>query len=296
MNKLLILVNVLHSPEKAMQRLILLFALLVLTSCQNALLFHPDVDMRGWDASPLRQHPRLQELHFQAADGIKLHGLLIRPSSGPSDRLILHCHGNGGNLTHRIQWAADLADGAGASVLLFDYRGYGHSEGSPDEKGVCLDAVAAYDHALQLGYRPENLVINGSSLGGAVALALAEKRPSVGLVLEASFTSIPDMAEIYYPWIPRWAMNIDFNSLERIRRWQGPLLVIHGSVDELIPVEMGRQLYQACPSTEKSFLLIEGGNHSAPCDANPALFLREFRNFVQSPSRQPQCLTPPQAK
>ncbi len=279
-----------------MPRLFLLLSLLVLASCQNALLFHPDTDMKAWDASPLRQHPRLQEIHFNAADGVKLHGLLIQPVTGAATKLILHCHGNAGNLSHRITWAANLADGTQASVLLFDYRGYGHSDGSPDEEGVGLDAVAAYDEALRLGYSPQNLIINGSSLGGAVALALAEKRPSAGLVIESSFTSIPDMAAIYYSWLPRWAMNIDFNSLERIRRWQGPLLVIHGSDDELIPTEMGRQLYAACPSTEKSFLLMQGGNHSAPCDANPALFLREFRLFVQAPARQPQRLNEVQTK
>ena len=151
------------------------------------------------------------------------------------------------------------------AVLLFDYRGYGRSEGTPDEQGILRDARAA---RCWLAERTEvaesDIVLMGRSLGGAVAVDLAAEDGARGLVLASTFSSLPDVAAHHVPWLlPRWNMTQRFNSAEKIARYKGPLLQAHGDADRLVPIQSARKLYEAA-NEPKQFLVIPGADHNDP--------------------------------
>ena len=166
---------------------------------------------------------------------------------------VVYSHGNAGSIEGRVGTARALV-AMGFSVLLYDYRGYGASTGSPDEAGTYLDAEAAYRWVTsEAGVDPSKVVAYGRSLGGAVALELALRQPVAGLFLESTFTSIPDMAELFYPWIPlRWFPGIQYDNLAKIRDVTVQLAVAHSPDDELIPIAMGAALAEAArPALEQ---------------------------------------------
>ncbi|MDB2576977.1 alpha/beta hydrolase [Planctomycetota bacterium] len=176
---------------------------------------------------------------------------------------VVYSHGNAGSIEGRVGTARALV-AMGFSVLLYDYRGYGASTGSPDEAGTYLDAEAAYRWVTsEAGFDPSKVVAYGRSLGGAVALELALRQPVAGLFLESTFTSIPDMAELFYPWIPlRWFPGIQYDNLAKIRDVTVQLAVAHSPDDELIPIAMGAALAEAAQAPAE---WIEGaGGHNGP--------------------------------
>ena len=195
------------------------------------------------------------------SDGETL-GAWFLPAPEPLGAVIFS-HGNAGNIEGRARAARALV-AMGFSVLLYDYRGYGASTGSPDEAGTYLDAEAAYGWVTsEAGFEPQRVIAYGRSLGGAVALELALRQPVAGLFLESTFTSIPDMAELLYPWIPlRWFPGIEYDNLAKMDEVTVPVAVAHSPDDELIPADMGAALAQeAKPSAE----WIEGaGGHNSP--------------------------------
>jgi uncharacterized protein len=198
-----------------------------------------------------------KDISLEASDGTKLHAWWI---AAPESKLAtLHLHGNGGNITHRGLSARSIV-GAGSSVLLLDYRGYGKSEGSPSEKGLYRDAEAAYDWIAAQGYAPEQIVIHGESLGSAVAVDLATKRKSRGRILEAPFTSARAVAGRVFPIIgPMLVWG--YNTMGRIANVHVPVFIIHGDADEVIAYEFGQELYGAA-NEPKSFWTIPGATHN----------------------------------
>ncbi len=177
---------------------------------------------------------------------------------------MLFCHGNGGNVALWGDELRLLRDRMGVSVLGFDYRGYGRSEGTPSEAGVLADARAARTWLAQRTGIPENqVVLMGRSLGGAVAVDLAADGAR-GLILESTFTSMPEVGHAAMPWLPvRALMHTQLNSLAKIGKFHGPLLQSHGTADRLIPYAMGRQLFDAA-NEPKQFVAIQGGDHNDP--------------------------------
>ena len=152
---------------------------------------------------------------------------------------ILVCHGNAGNISHRLDRALRFQSELRASVLLFDYRGYGRSDGSPDEPGTYADARAAYRFLVETKrIPPQSLVIFGESLGAAVATQLALEQPVRALVLESPFTSIADMARAAYPFLPpvRGLIRTRYETLAKAGRLEMPLLVLHGERDGIVPL------------------------------------------------------------
>ena len=202
-----------------------------------------------------------EDAWFEASDGTRLHGWYVGHPKPLAT--VLFCHGNAGNVTHRNEVLRGLRNVSGASVLVFDYRGYGRSEGSPDEKGLLADARAARTWLAQRTGNPENqIVLMGESLGGAVAVDLAAEEGARGLVLENTFTSLPDAAAYHMPWLPlRLVMRTRFNSAEKIGRYQGPLLQSHGDCDTIVPYALGRRLFERA-NEPKEFLTIPGGDHN----------------------------------
>lgn len=204
-----------------------------------------------------------EDARFAASDGTRLHGLYL-PHKRPR-AAILYCHGNGGNVAMWAGAAQTLHDRAEASVLVFDYRGYGQSEGQPSELGVLADARAARAWLANREKIAEHqIVLLGRSLGGGVAVDLAASDGARALVLESTFTSMPDVAQTMYPFLPmRWLMQTRFDSAAKIGKYHGPLLQSHGTADRLIPYRIGRRLFDAA-NEPKQLVPLAGGDHNDP--------------------------------
>ena len=163
------------------------------------------------------------------------------------------------------------------ALLVFDYRGYGKSEGKPSEKGILLDARAARDWlAAKAGIAPSDVVLMGQSLGGGVAVDLAAKDGARGLVLASTFTSLPDAAKWHMPWLPvKTLMTMRLDSLQKIKNYEGPLLLSHGDADEMVPYEQGLALFRAAPGP-KRMITVQGGMHNSEQPEEYRAALDEF--------------------
>ncbi|MGO4880893.1 MAG: alpha/beta hydrolase [Bryobacteraceae bacterium] len=197
-----------------------------------------------------------QDVWLRSRDQVRLHAWWIET---PGSRLAtLYLHGNGGNLANRPGHLREMI-AAGSSVLIPDYRGYGKSDGRPTERGLYLDADAAYDHLIGMGYSPDKIVVQGESLGAAVAVDLASRRPCAGVILECPFTSFSAEAGRFVPWIGRLFAS-GFQTRRKIGRVHVPVLVIHGDEDRTVPYDMGRAVYEAA-NEPKWFWTVEGAAH-----------------------------------
>jgi hypothetical protein len=237
-----------------------LLVVLVMVCLETWLVYRvPPVNTGDWH--PTEFH--FEDVSFTSADGTKLHGWFI-PHQNPR-YAILYCHGNGEDVSSVGEFGAELGERLHASVFVFDYRGYGHSEGRPNEAGCIADGDAAQHWlAAKTGIKANNVVLMGRSLGSAVAVALAAQNGARALVLENAFPTMPDVAAIHYPWLPvRWFMSNRYDNLNRIQKYSGPLLQSHGTKDELIPISCARRLYDAVPSARKQWLEFAGLGHNS---------------------------------
>ncbi|WP_024803929.1 alpha/beta hydrolase [Nocardia sp. BMG51109] len=226
------------------------------TAVLNALTFLPE---RRIAVTPARLDVEYEDLYFTAADGVRVNGWFVRAAEPVGH--ILFAHGNAGNIGDRTPVLALLA-AAGLDVLVFDYRGYGRSEGRPSEAGCYLDARAAREALLgRPGVDPDRVLYLGKSLGGGVAIELATEFPPAGLILMSTFTGLRDAARAVYPFLPKPLVPNAFPSLRRLRTLHTPTLVMHGDSDELLPVEMGRALHAAAPEP-KALKIYPGGRHN----------------------------------
>ena len=248
--------------------------LLILMFLENSLIFIPtNYANDNWSPAGIA----LEDVNFAAADGTKLHGWFA-PRESPT-AIILYCHGNAGNVTHRIDVIRALHYSVGAAAFVFDYRGYGRSEGKPDEQGMLADARAARACLSErTGVAPQRIVLMGESLGGAVAVDLAVDGARA-LILEHTFSSVPDVAAHHYPWVPvRLLMKTQFDSVSKIRQYHGPLFQSHGDRDSIVPIALARRLFDAA-NEPKQFFLIEGGEHN---DSPPPGYYEKLRAFLES--------------
>ncbi len=226
---------------------------------ERSLVFRPHPYPQGdWEGRPAH----VEDAHFTAADGTRLHGWYFRH---PRPRaVVLHCHGNGGNVTGWAVEADELRRRVGVSVLAFDYRGYGRSEGIPTEEGLLADARAARAWlARREGIAEREIVLLGRSLGGAVAVDLA-RDGARALVLERTFNTLPDTAAAHAPLLPvRSMMRMRFDSESKIAAYHGPLLQSHGDRDRVVPIALGRKLHEAA-NPPKRFVTLRGIGHNDP--------------------------------
>ena len=241
------------------------------------LVYHPApwVD-RDW--ARLSRLP-LQEVWFEAADGARLFGWYVESSGGRAT--LLWCHGNAGNIINRLENLVELYK-HGLSVFLFDYRGYGRSQGRPTEEGLYLDALAAYAYLSESQrVAPERLVIFGRSLGGAVAAEVASQRPAAGLVLESAFPSVEALAKHHYFGLPvHWLLGARFTLVDRLPRISVPILVIHGDRDEIVPLELGQQVFDAARGP-KAFYLVQGAGHNDLYQVGGTPYFQRLRRFAE---------------
>ena len=221
----------------------------------------------------------LQEVWFQAEDGAKLFGWYVENRATPV--VLLWCHGNAGNVIHRLDNLVELYR-LGFSVFLFDYRGYGRSQGRPTEEGLYRDALAAYDYlAKDRHVAPERLVLFGRSLGGAVAGQVAAQRPAAGLILESAFPSIAAVARAHYFGLPvGWLLGAEFNLAKELAGLSLPVLVIHGDRDDTIPIELGRQLFDAA-RPPKDFYPVPGADHNDLYAVGGRAYFQRLRQFAE---------------
>ncbi len=221
----------------------------------------------------------LEDVWFQAEDGTKLFGWYVQASSAAP--VLLWCHGNAGNVIHRLDNLAELYR-MGLSVFIFDYRGYGRSAGKPSEEGLYQDALAAYSYlAGTRGIRPDRLILFGRSLGASVAGTVASQKPAAGLILESPFPSIAAMARAHYGWLPmHWLLSGRFPLGERLARVSIPVLVIHGDRDDIVPIALAREVFNAAREP-KSFFVIEGADHNDTYQVGGRAYFQRLRQFIQ---------------
>jgi fermentation-respiration switch protein FrsA (DUF1100 family) len=208
--------------------------------------------------------PGARDVRLTTADGLTLGAWFV-----PADRpdlgfTVLVANGNGGNRTHRVELAAALRD-EGFDVLLFDYRGYGDSQGEPTEAGLALDVRAARDHLVsELGVPQDRLVYFGDSLGGAVVTELAVEHPPAGLVLRSPFTELADTAAEHYPFLPvRLLLRDRFPLVEQLRQVRVPTVVVYGSADSVVPPAQSRAVADAAAGPV-TVVEVRGADHNDP--------------------------------
>jgi hypothetical protein len=229
--------------------------------------------------SPADYGLAFEDLTCTTSDGVRVHGWLMKPEGKP-DAWLLFSHGNGGNISGRPQIARPLVQ-RNLAVLLYDYRGYGKSEGSPDEQGTYRDAEAMLAELLARAQSPKHVFLFGRSLGGGVSYELAVRHPELGgLITDATFTSMPEMARRVFPIPFVWRLVRNrYDNLAKAPQVTMPRLVMHGTADELIPYSMGEQLRDATDPPSR-FHAIEGGGHNDTFAVGGSEYAEAVRRFI----------------
>lgn len=261
---------------------LVLFVVLV-RAFENRLIFFPPRYPEGF-VRPEAYGIHPQEIWLTTSDGVKLNAYFL--AAPDSSKVLLWFHGNAENIGMGLDHLRVL-ERLGVNVMELDYRGYGKSEGSPNEAGVYRDADAAYLYlTASRKFAPKDIYIYGHSLGGAVAVDLASRSDCGGLIVESSFTSVPDMARhVYRVPFARYLPRSRFDSLAKIARVKAPVLVIHGTRDGVIPFEMGRRLYEAAREP-KSFMPVEGAEHDDPYLVGGEAYFKRISAFMQGSSSE----------
>jgi len=220
---------------------------------QSHYIYYPE---RNLQADPSTIGLQFDGVCFETADGVTLSGWFI-PSDGARG-IILFCHGNAGNISHRLE-SIQIFHRLGLDVFIFDYRGYGQSEGKPTEQGTYEDVKAAWRYLIEeRQLAPSEIIIFGRSLGGAVASWLAQSHTPGALILESTFTSLGDAAAALYPYLPvKLLLRFQYNTAEYLDRVNCPALIIHSRNDEIMPFSHGCQLFEVAREP-KEFLEITG--------------------------------------
>jgi fermentation-respiration switch protein FrsA (DUF1100 family) len=222
---------------------------------QRQLLYFPDKTRPG--LAGLEQLG-VREAFLSTEDGLSLLSWYL--PGRPGRPVILYFHGNGGHIGHRSQRMLRFAR-EGYAVLMPEYRGYGSNPGTPTESGFYADARAALDFLEREGVALNRLVLYGESLGSGVAVELATQQQVAGLILEAPFTSVAEVAQCHFPYVPAARLVIDrFDSRSRIGRVRAPILVLHGQRDRVVPVRFGRALFDAAPEPKEGWFVPQAGH------------------------------------
>ncbi len=255
---------------------VVLLAMLRWFECRN--VYHPTATL--WGEPGVLGKP-VEEVWLTTRDGVRLNGWFFPAATNSRRRhlAVLHSHGNGGNISHRADVAETLLD-AGVNVLLFDYRGYGRSAGRPSEEGTYRDAQAAYAWLREHGFAPTNIIAFGESLGGGVATELALREALGGLVLQSTFTSVPDLGAELFPWLPvRWLASIHYNTRAKLPRVHVPVLFMHSRADTLIRFPHAERNYAA--ANEPKLFHEIAGDHNDFLEAGRDEFIAGFERFVK---------------
>ena len=260
-------------------------SMLMLSGCKDTLIrnfaFYPEkvaTDMRT-------EVPGVSEVFLTTSDDVRIHSLYVEQKG--AKQVVLFFHGNAGNAYHRIPDAVELSR-TGVNVMLVSYRGYGKSEGTPNEVGLYRDADAAYEYLInQRHYALKDIYLLGRSIGSSAAIHLAQDRKLGGIILITPITTGKEISsKIGLGWMT-WMMSPFFDNMENIKRIESPTLVIHGDADRIIPFNIGEKVYQAVPVEDKQFIRIKGAGHNdLTLVAGPA-FWKQVGEFIQRTSQIP---------
>jgi len=231
---------------------------------QPNMTFYPS---RELDQSPASWGLDYDDVTLNTADEVQLHGWYL--PSPQSEQVLLFFHGNGGNISHRRD-SIEIFHRLGLNVLIIDYRGYGQSEGTPDEQGLYQDASAAWRYLTdQKGFANDQILIFGRSLGGAIAARLASGVQARGLILESTLSSARDFARDVFPILSRLILTrYDFNTVAYIQHVNYPVLVLHSPEDEIMPFHLGEKVFQAAHEP-KRFVRMQGGHNDGFLQSQP---------------------------
>ncbi len=242
---------------------------------QSQLVYFPS---QSYILTPERLGMEYEEVHLKTSDGVELTCWYV--PAEPQSVVVLFMHGNAGNIADRMD-TVRLIHGFGAAGFYLDYRGYGKSKGQPSERGTYLDAEAAWQYLVsQRGVSPQNIIIHGRSLGGPIAAWLAKEKNPAGLILESTFTSIADLGQSLYPFLPvKLLARIKYPTGSHLEKTSCPALLIHSESDEIVPVAHGRKLAQICPE-RCEYLEITGG-HNDGFLMSRSIYNPKIREFLE---------------
>ncbi len=245
---------------------------------QERLLFLPNMPSRSIVATPKDISMDYAPVNITTEDDIELDAWFVPNTEARAT--LLFFHGNAGNISHRLD-SIKIFHRLRMNVFIFDYRGYGRSTGNPSESGVYKDAQAAWQHLTQdRGIPPREILLFGRSLGGAIATWLAVRTQAGGLIIESTFTSVPDLAAKLYPFLPvRLLARLDFNTRKALHSVQIPVLVIHSRDDEIIPYSHGQMNYDSA-NEPKQFIELRGG-HNDGFLVSESTYERGIQHFLQ---------------
>ncbi len=247
--------------------IVFLSVLLLVRYLETAAVFFPGKNVF---VVPSQVGMLFEDLYLSTDDGVRINAWFIpSKAKNPTPATIIFAHGNAGTMSDRMQKIKFFHE-LGLHVLAFDYRGYGKSQGRPTEKGIYRDALAVYDYLAQRpGIDPRRIIAYGSSLGGVVAVDLAVKRPVAALIVDSSITTAREAARLFYPSLPAFLMNLQFDSLGKVARIMAPKLFIHSPQDTVVPFTMGRRLFEAALAP-KAFLTSSGNHNEVQIVTDPA--------------------------
>jgi uncharacterized protein len=251
----------------------------VLAACgiENRMIFHPSATI---DRTPHQVALEFEDLFFTARDGVRLNGWFIPHPEARST--LVWFHGNAGNIGDRVDNIRSLHEKAKVNIFIFDYRGYGRSEGRPSEEGTYLDGEAALEWVQKkiVAQAHPKIILFGRSLGAAVATEMAIRVRSQGLILESPFISVPEMAGVLFPYLPiGQLLKTQYDVREKIKNIGVPLLVLHGDRDEIVPFEQGKAVFAAAPEPKK-FFAIAGAAHNDTYLTGGEAYYREIKQFI----------------
>lgn len=222
-----------------------------------------------------------ETLWLRAEDGTKLHAWWIR---GGGPRVLVWYHGNAGNVSHRLEQARLLVNRFGLDILLADYRGFGSSEGKPDENGLYQDGVAMYRAASERVASPYQIILYGESLGSAVAIETALTRPCGAAILQSPFLSIPKLARDIYKVVPGFLIRTQFDNEKKIAGLAVPKLILHGERDEIVPLTHALRLFEIALEPKRLFV-IPGASHNDTYMAGGEAYFGAWERFLQDTMR-----------
>ncbi len=254
---------------------IIIFFIMFYARVENFFIFFPQT---AHDFHPKDMDLNYRDVYFNSEDGTGLHGWFFPLKGGRP--IILFCHGNAGNISHRLDNIMRLLEKK-IQVFIFDYRGYGESSGSPTEKGIYMDGRAAYDYLVRdEHFIPREIVLFGRSLGAAVAIDVALRREVRSIIIESAFSSTRDMAKTMFPlgFLSSIIPN-NYNNLEKIRRLNIPKLIIHGEEDEIVPFNMGMSLFEAS-GEPRYFFPIKGAGHNDTYLLGGERYFQNITSFI----------------
>ncbi|MGD2109318.1 MAG: alpha/beta hydrolase [Phycisphaerae bacterium] len=275
-----------HTLGQRVMRIVVIAALTYVGVCLLASLFQRRfvyIPSHKLEGTPADVGLKFEQLTLVTDDGVEIDAWYVPAPQAKASAIF--CHGNAGNISHRLHTIETLHN-LDLNVLIFDYRGYGNSKGTPSEEGTYEDAGTAWRHLVETrGESPDRIVVVGRSLGGAIAIELARRKKPAALVVESTFTKIADVGQAHFPFIPvRLLLRYRYDSIGKVPHIECPKLFFHGNKDGLIDLSLGKKLYEAA-AEPKRFIETPGGHNEAGFEYSPEYTKRmaAFLDEVLSP-------------